>query len=85
MPSENHPQAMSDRDRARLDRVEESLAFTERAVEQLSTEIADMNRRVQALTRRIALIEQRLEKPEGGADSSTDEDGSSSGPSGTDA
>lgn len=46
----------------RLDRVEESLGYTDRTVEQLSAEIADMNKRMQALTKRLAVLEAGLEK-----------------------
>ena len=42
--------------------MEESLAFTERAVEQLSGEIAEMNRRLQAIGKRLASLEERLSK-----------------------
>lgn len=75
MPAPDHSHSMSPTDRSRLDRLEEGLAFTERAVEQLSTEIADINRRVQAITKRLAAIELRLAKPQGDANSpASDED-----------
>ncbi len=80
MPGEDHSQSMSADDRARLDRLEESLAFTERAVEQLSTEIADINRRVQVITRRLAQIEQRLDKPQSDADAPANDTGGISNP-----
>ncbi len=75
MATAGQSQSMSADDRGRLDRVEEGLAFTERAVEQLSTEIADINRRVQLVTRRLALIEQRLEKPQGDQDPAANDAG----------
>jgi uncharacterized coiled-coil protein SlyX len=45
---------------ARLARVEEALGFTERTVEQLSGEIADINKRLQSLAKRLAALEDRL-------------------------
>ena len=46
----------------RIGRLEESLAFTERTVEQLSGEIAEMNWRLQAMGKRLAALEERLTK-----------------------
>lgn len=60
-------------DGARLARLEESAAFNERAIEQLSAEIADMNRRVAALTKRLAALEERLGKMEAGDEGSDEE------------
>jgi uncharacterized coiled-coil protein SlyX len=53
---------------SRLDRVEESLGYTERTVEQLSAEIADLNKRLQALTKRLASLEAGLSKLQGSED-----------------
>lgn len=47
---------------ARLNRIEENVAFTEKSVEDLSSEIADLNRRMQQLTKRLAALEDRLAK-----------------------
>jgi len=44
----------------RLIRIEEQAAFMERAAEQLSSETAEVNSRLQALTRRIEALEHRL-------------------------
>lgn len=46
----------------RLTRVEEHLGFTEHAAEQLSAEIATINRRVKEIADRLGRIEQRLAK-----------------------
>lgn len=46
----------------RLDRLEESHGYTERTVEQLSAEIADMNKRMQAMGKRLAALEAGLTK-----------------------
>ncbi len=46
----------------RLDRIEESHGYTERTVEQLSAEIADMNKRMQAMGKRLAALEAGLQK-----------------------
>jgi prefoldin subunit 5 len=43
-----------------LIRIEEQAAFVERAVEQLSHETANINSRLQSLTKRIQAIEHRL-------------------------
>jgi uncharacterized coiled-coil protein SlyX len=60
------------RDGARLERVEEGLAFTERTVEQLSAEMAELHRRVRDLGRKLAAMEERLgkvvERVEGGGE-----------------
>lgn len=44
----------------RLDRIEEHAAFTERTVEQLGEEIAEINRRVRELLKRLEGLESRL-------------------------
>ena len=59
MPAD-HPSTPNPSDR--LDRVEESLGYTDRTVEQLSAEIADMNKRMQAMGKRLAAIEAGLQK-----------------------
>lgn len=46
----------------RLDRIEEALAFTDRTTEQLSEEIAALNKAMRDLTRRMAALEDRLGK-----------------------
>lgn len=51
----------ADRDlAARLTRLEESSVFTERTVETLGAEIAEINRRLREAVRRVGLIERRL-------------------------
>lgn len=48
----------------RLQRMEEAQAFTERAVEELSETVLDAFDRIDALVRRIAALEARLEQVE---------------------
>ncbi len=48
--------------RQRVDRLEESQGYTERTVEQLSAEIADMNKRMQVMGKRLAALEAGLQK-----------------------
>lgn len=45
---------------SRLHRLEENLAFTERATDELAAEVAALNRRLDDLTRRLSSIESRL-------------------------
>lgn len=47
-----------------LSRVQESLAFTERTVEQLSGEIAELNRRLAEMQARVLRLERRLDRVE---------------------
>ena len=47
---------------ARIERVEEALAFAERTIDQLSGEIADMNKRIAAMGKKIAGLEERIGK-----------------------
>lgn len=54
MPSSHAP---SDH---RVTALEEHAAFSERTIEHLSTEIAELNRRCRVLSDRLALLEQRL-------------------------
>lgn len=42
--------------------MEESLGYTDRTVEQLSAEIVDMNKRMQAMGKRLAVLEAGLRK-----------------------
>jgi uncharacterized coiled-coil protein SlyX len=60
MSADHNPQSQQAAER--LARLEESLAFTERAVEQLSEEIATLGRAVRDVNRRIAALEDRLGK-----------------------
>lgn len=46
----------------RLTRLEEHAAFTEHTVDQLSTEIAALNKRLLELTKKMATLEARLTK-----------------------
>jgi uncharacterized coiled-coil protein SlyX len=46
----------------RLRRLEESHGFAEHALEQLSAEMATMNRRLAELTARVARLETRLQR-----------------------
>ena len=56
-----------------LRRLEEHAAFSERAIDQLSAEMAEINRRLLTLTNRLERMEHRIEKiaqaPESPADS----------------
>lgn len=45
---------------SRLHRLEESVAFGERATEELSAEVAALNHRIDQVARRLAAIESRL-------------------------
>jgi len=49
-------------DPLRVTRLEENAAFTERTIESLSSEIAELNRRMKQLTDRLASMEQRIVK-----------------------
>jgi uncharacterized coiled-coil protein SlyX len=67
-----------DDDRAK--KIEEAQGFTEHAVEQLSAEIAELNRRLtQALTR-LARVEARLERLASGDGDATEEQGTPAEP-----
>ena len=52
----------------RLDRLEESQGYSERMVELLSAEIADMNKRVQVMGKRLAALEAGLSKLQAGGE-----------------
>ena len=52
----------------RLDRLEESQGYSERMVELLSAEIADMNKRVQVMGKRLAALEVGLSKLQAGGE-----------------
>lgn len=58
-PAPPSPQAPPD---PRLTRLEEHAAFTEHTVDQLSTEIAALNKRLLELTKKMATLESRLSK-----------------------
>ncbi|MBX3361763.1 MAG: SlyX family protein [Phycisphaeraceae bacterium] len=54
---------MSDQpDPSRLTRLEESLAYADRAAEEAGRQILDLYRRLDALSRRLEAIEKRLEE-----------------------
>jgi uncharacterized coiled-coil protein SlyX len=58
---------------SRLIRLEEAAAFNDRALEELSAQLADLFRRVESLARRLAELERRIEttahdRPMGGDD-----------------
>jgi uncharacterized coiled-coil protein SlyX len=47
---------------SRLNKLEESQAFSERAGEQLSAQILELFAKIETLNRRLAAMEQRLER-----------------------
>jgi uncharacterized coiled-coil protein SlyX len=59
-PDPSDPNSPVPPDDPRLTRLEEHAAFTEHTVEQLSTEIAELNRRLAETARRIQALEDRL-------------------------
>ena len=59
-PSPTHAGHGARQDDARLVRLEEAVGFADHTTQQLSTEIAALNREVSGLARRLASLERRL-------------------------
>jgi uncharacterized coiled-coil protein SlyX len=68
--------ATSDASGPRLLKLEEAQAFSERTIEQLSAEMAELNRRLGEVSVRLSRLEQRLEglsNPSPGEDDEAEE------------
>jgi uncharacterized coiled-coil protein SlyX len=61
-------------DPQRLQRLEESQAFAEHAIEQLSAELAALSKRLHESTARIARLERRLDQLAAGDDDAPGDD-----------
>lgn len=59
-PSQTRPGRGGHPDDTRLTRLEEAVGFVDHTAQQLSTEIAALNREVSGLARRLASLERRL-------------------------
>lgn len=58
---EHPPQQAHQPDQSRLTRLEESLAYTDRAAEEAGRQVVDLYRRLDLLARRVEALEKRLE------------------------
>ncbi|MBL8990512.1 MAG: hypothetical protein JNJ48_02910 [Phycisphaerae bacterium] len=61
-PQRSEPDPLAaEASRARLDRMEETLAFTERAVERFGGQLEEISRGLERLLRRVEAMERRVE------------------------
>jgi len=62
MPNETNELSSPNPNDPRVAKLEEHAAYSERTIEQLSAEIAELNRRCRQLTQRLASLEERFGK-----------------------